>query len=64
MEGKMTEESKSSPALILLAWIFVGIPLSWGVYNTVRNSMKLFQKPSMPIHAGIIKQDSTAGPRS
>jgi hypothetical protein len=33
---------KSSPALILLAWLVVGIPLGWGVYNTFLNSMKLF----------------------
>jgi hypothetical protein len=39
----MTDGKKSSAAVVLLAWIFVGLPLSWGVYNTVRNSMKLFQ---------------------
>jgi hypothetical protein len=51
----MTAERKSSPALVLLAWIFVGIPLSWGVYNTVRNSMKLFQKPAPAPHASRIE---------
>lgn len=49
--------TKSSPALILAAWIFVGIPLGWGVYNTVRNSMKLFQKPAPVIHAQIFTAD-------
>lgn len=39
----MASESKSSPALIFLAWLFVGLPAGWGVYNTVHNSMKLFQ---------------------
>jgi hypothetical protein len=24
------------------AWIFVGIPLAWGVWETVANAMKLF----------------------
>jgi hypothetical protein len=39
---------KSSPALILLAWLLVGIPLGWGVYNTAINAMKLFQSaPAM-----------------
>jgi hypothetical protein len=33
----------SSPAMILLAWLLVGVPLGWGVYNTVLNSQKLFQ---------------------
>ena len=51
----MTKETKSPAALVLLAWLFVGIPLGWGVYNTVRNSMKLFQKPSPPAHASVIK---------
>lgn len=37
--------TKSSPAVILLAWLVVGIPLGWGVYNTLLNSMKLFQAP-------------------
>lgn len=40
----MTETArKSSPATILLAWLLVCVPLGWGVYNTVLNSMKLFQ---------------------
>ena len=25
------------------AWIFVGIPLIWGVLQTLSNAMKLFQ---------------------
>jgi hypothetical protein len=25
------------------AWIFVGIPLAWGVWETVANAMKLFK---------------------
>lgn len=34
---------KSSSAVILFAWLLVGVPLAWGVYNTVLNSQKLFQ---------------------
>ena len=38
------EEKKSSNGLkLLLAWGFVGIPLAWGVTETVINAMKLFQ---------------------
>ena len=33
---------KSSPAMILAAWLVVSIPLAWGVYNTVLSSLKLF----------------------
>jgi hypothetical protein len=39
---------KSSGAIILLAWLLVGVPLGWGVYNTVLNSLKLFQAPPVP----------------
>ena len=35
--------NKSSAVTILLGWLLVGIPLGWGVYNTLLNSMKLFQ---------------------
>lgn len=34
---------KSSAALVLFAWLLVGVPLGWGVYNTLLSSMKLFQ---------------------
>lgn len=28
--------------LVALAWTFVGIPLLWGIYETVQNALKLF----------------------
>jgi hypothetical protein len=28
---------------LLLAWAFVGIPLTWGVIQTCINALKLFQ---------------------
>jgi hypothetical protein len=31
-----------SPVALALAWIFVGIPLAWGILKTVQNAMKLF----------------------
>jgi hypothetical protein len=36
---------KSSAAMILFAWILVGVPLGWGIYNTVLNSEPLFNAP-------------------
>lgn len=27
---------------LILAWGFVGIPLAWGVFQTLENAMKLF----------------------
>jgi hypothetical protein len=43
--------TKSSGVLILFAWLVVGIPLGWGVYNTVLGAMKLFQAPAAPAAA-------------
>jgi hypothetical protein len=34
---------KSTRLRLLVAWAIVGVPLAWGVYYTVLNSMKLFQ---------------------
>ena len=40
----MQEKSQGTTALhLVLAWGFVGIPLAWGVYNTLVSAMKLFQ---------------------
>lgn len=41
----MTSETQDSSMTLklILAWGFVGIPLSWGVIQTVINAMKLFQ---------------------
>jgi hypothetical protein len=41
----MTEQTENgSTALkLILAWGFVGIPLAWGVWETLQNAMKLFQ---------------------
>jgi hypothetical protein len=41
----MTSETQDSSMIVtlILAWGFVGIPLSWGVIQTVINAMKLFQ---------------------
>lgn len=39
-----TQQTDSSMTLkIALAWGFVGIPLAWGVIQTLINAMKLFQ---------------------
>jgi hypothetical protein len=48
----MTENiKKSSAGMILFAWLLVGVPLGWGVYNTLLNSMKLFHAapPTAPV---------------
>jgi hypothetical protein len=42
-EPEMTSTGKSSPAAVVLAWLVVGIPLAWGVSQTVIKSLALFQ---------------------
>jgi hypothetical protein len=29
--------------LLLLAWLWVGLPLAWGVVDTLNNAVKLFK---------------------
>jgi hypothetical protein len=36
-----TQDSSMTMKLVL-AWGFVGIPLAWGVIETITNAMKLF----------------------
>ncbi len=40
----MSNSSKSNSTTIklILAWGFVGVPLVWGVLQTLANAMKLF----------------------
>lgn len=33
---------------LALAWIWVAVPLTWGVWHSVRKSMPLFQTPPPP----------------
>jgi hypothetical protein len=41
----MTAESRHGTTTLhlVLAWGFVGVPLAWGVVQTVLNALKLFQ---------------------
>ncbi len=34
---------RTTPLHLVLAWGLVGIPLTWGVIQTVINALKLFQ---------------------
>jgi hypothetical protein len=38
----MTNEKTTSPLQIAIAWAIVGVPLAWGVYQTVLKSVPLF----------------------
>jgi hypothetical protein len=37
-----TERHGTAAWQLALAWLFVGIPLTWGVLQTLSNAMKLF----------------------
>jgi len=41
----MAGEHRQSTTTIelILSWAFVGVPLAWGVMETVANAMKLFK---------------------
>jgi hypothetical protein len=39
-----TQEHPTTTLQVVLAWGFVGIPLTWGVLQTLVNAMKLFQE--------------------
>jgi MFS family permease len=41
--GSAVHGATTSPLIVLLAWIVVGVPLAWGVYETLLNAMKLFK---------------------
>jgi hypothetical protein len=37
-----SQESSGNALKLTLAWIFVGIPLAWGVIQTLLNAIKAF----------------------
>jgi hypothetical protein len=37
------EASTGNGVKLVLAWAFVGIPLVWGVWNTILNALQLFK---------------------
>ena len=40
----MSQETQGTTSVnLVLAWGFVGIPLAWGVIETLLNALKLFQ---------------------
>ncbi len=42
MDGQV---KKTPVVLVLLAWLFVGLPWTWGVTQLWKNARKLFQSP-------------------
>ncbi|MDB4898648.1 MAG: hypothetical protein JWN53_456 [Gemmatimonadetes bacterium] len=42
-EQTMTDTARSSSTATLFAWLAVGLPLAWGVSQTIIKSMALFR---------------------
>ena len=42
-ENRVTTDKKTPAIAVALAWLLVGIPLAWGVYQTFIKSLALFQ---------------------
>jgi hypothetical protein len=38
---------KTSPLSVFLAFLVVAVPLSWGLYRSIKNSMPLFTAPAV-----------------
>jgi hypothetical protein len=42
-EQELGSERPGSWALVAVAWLLVGVPLLWGVWQTVRKAAQLFK---------------------
>ena len=42
LEERMRPED-SNTTMLVLAWLWVGVPLAWGIAITIDNAAKLFQ---------------------
>lgn len=39
----MNNPSSSSPLLLVIAWLWAGVPLAWGITQTLQKALALFQ---------------------
>lgn len=42
MSAMISRHISNSPLLTAMFWLYVGIPLSWGIWSTLRKAMALF----------------------
>jgi hypothetical protein len=45
---------KTSPLSVILAFLVVGVPLGWGLYRSVKNSLPLFTAARAPATAPAV----------
>jgi hypothetical protein len=41
--GQASSADAGNAPKLIAAWVFVGIPFAWGVYQTALNALKLFK---------------------
>jgi hypothetical protein len=39
----MNDTKPTNPLLLILFWLYVSVPLAWGVWSTVKKALALFQ---------------------
>ena len=39
----MSESPKRQTVALIVAWVVVGVPLAWGVWQVIRKSLDLFR---------------------
>jgi hypothetical protein len=44
---------KTSPFSVFLAFLVVAVPLAWGLYRSVKNSMPLFTAPKTAVAPAV-----------
>ncbi len=37
-----SSQAASSPVLLIVSWLVVGLPLAWGIIETLKKSLALF----------------------
>jgi hypothetical protein len=53
---------KTSPLSVFLAFLVVALPLGWGLYRSIRNSMPLFTAGKAPVQAPAVAPGPEAAP--
>ena len=48
----IAQENRSSPVVLVVVWLIVGLPGAWGVEQTLHKSLDLFRAPA-PVPATI-----------
>jgi hypothetical protein len=42
----IADEKRTSPLVLIVVWLIVGVPGAWGVEQTLRKSLDLFRGPA------------------